>query len=88
MQSAKAELLAIPDRPLKPPVKRPKSSPPPGLTGGSTNSPKHFVDGRIKSGQGDKAGRWDDFFRTGPRLSEDFMTERDQGVAEEREPFC
>jgi antitoxin VapB len=31
--------------------------------------------------------RWDDLFLNGPRMSEDFMTERDQGVAEEREPL-
>jgi antitoxin VapB len=31
--------------------------------------------------------RWDDLFLNGPRMSEDFMTERDQGIAEEREPF-
>jgi len=30
--------------------------------------------------------RWDEYF-DGPRASEDFMTERDQGVAEEREPL-
>jgi antitoxin VapB len=31
--------------------------------------------------------RWDDFFLDGPHVSDDFMSERDQGVAEEREPF-
>ena len=31
--------------------------------------------------------RWDDLFLNGPRMSEDFMTERDQGVSEEREPL-
>jgi antitoxin VapB len=31
--------------------------------------------------------RWDDFFLRESRASEDFMTERDQGVAEEREPL-
>jgi antitoxin VapB len=31
--------------------------------------------------------RWDDLFLNGPRATEDFMSERDQGVAEEREPF-
>lgn len=31
--------------------------------------------------------RWDDLFLNGPRMSEDFMTERDQGVVEEREPL-
>lgn len=31
--------------------------------------------------------RWDDLFQNGPRVSEDFMTEREQPVAEEREPF-
>jgi antitoxin VapB len=31
--------------------------------------------------------RWDDYFRSAARVSEDFMTERDQGVVEEREPL-
>ncbi|MGE3145374.1 MAG: type II toxin-antitoxin system VapB family antitoxin [Pseudorhodoplanes sp.] len=31
--------------------------------------------------------RWDDLFQNGPRVSEDFMTVREQPVAEEREPF-
>lgn len=31
--------------------------------------------------------RWDDLFLNGPRMSEDFMTDRDQGVVEERESF-
>jgi len=31
--------------------------------------------------------RWDDLFLTGPRASEDFMTERQQPGAEERETF-
>lgn len=31
--------------------------------------------------------RWDDMFLTGPRASEDFMAEREQPAAEEREPF-
>jgi antitoxin VapB len=30
--------------------------------------------------------RWDEYFN-GPPASDDFMTERDQGVAEEREPL-
>ena len=29
--------------------------------------------------------RWDDLFQNGPRVSEDFMTEREQPAAEERE---
>jgi antitoxin VapB len=29
--------------------------------------------------------RWDDLFREGPRATEDFMRERDQPAAEERE---
>lgn len=29
--------------------------------------------------------RWDDLFQSGPRVSEDFMSDRDQPVAEERE---
>ena len=31
--------------------------------------------------------RWDEFFVNGPRVSNDFMTERDQPRAEEREPL-
>jgi antitoxin VapB len=31
--------------------------------------------------------RWDDLFQVGPRLSEDFMVEREQPAAEEREPL-
>jgi antitoxin VapB len=31
--------------------------------------------------------RWDDFFLHGPRASEDFMEERRQPPAEEREPL-
>ena len=31
--------------------------------------------------------RWDDLFLNGPRASEDFMVEREQPVAEEREPL-
>jgi antitoxin VapB len=31
--------------------------------------------------------RWDDLFTTGPRASEDFMSERGQPPAEEREPL-
>jgi antitoxin VapB len=31
--------------------------------------------------------RWDEFFVDGPRVSEDFMGERDQPSAEEREPL-
>ena len=34
-----------------------------------------------------KGGRWDDLFQSGPRASEDFMTERKQPEAEEREPL-
>src|SRR5580704_12200176 len=30
--------------------------------------------------------RWDEYFN-GPRASDDFMSERDQGVADEREPL-
>lgn len=28
--------------------------------------------------------RWDDLFQSGPRVSDDFMSDRDQPVAEER----
>jgi antitoxin VapB len=31
--------------------------------------------------------RWDDLFQNGPRASDDFMTEREQPKAEEREPL-
>jgi antitoxin VapB len=31
--------------------------------------------------------RWDDLFQNGPRVSEDFMIERGQPAAEEREPL-
>ena len=31
--------------------------------------------------------RWDEFFVNGPRVSEDFMSERGQPSAEEREPL-
>jgi len=31
--------------------------------------------------------RWDDLFLIGPRVNEDFMSEREQPVAEERDPF-
>jgi len=31
--------------------------------------------------------RWDDLFQKGPRASDDFMAEREQSDAEQREPF-
>ena len=31
--------------------------------------------------------RWDDLFLNGPRASDDFMSEREQPLPEEREPF-
>ena len=31
--------------------------------------------------------RWDEFFESGPRVSDDFMSERDQPSAQEREPL-
>jgi antitoxin VapB len=31
--------------------------------------------------------RWDEFFVNGPRVSHDFMGQRDQPVAEERDPL-
>lgn len=34
-----------------------------------------------------KGKRWDDLFENGPRVSEDFMIEREQPAAEERETF-
>ncbi len=30
---------------------------------------------------------WNDFFLNGPRVSEDFMTDREQALPEEREPL-
>lgn len=34
-----------------------------------------------------KGRRWDDLFLSGPRVTEDFLGERVQPAAEEREPF-
>lgn len=34
-----------------------------------------------------KGKRWGDLFENGPRVSEDFMSEREQPAAEEREAF-
>jgi antitoxin VapB len=34
-----------------------------------------------------KGRRWDDWFLNGPRFSEDFMIDREQPAAEEREPL-
>ncbi|MBB3384237.1 MULTISPECIES: type II toxin-antitoxin system VapB family antitoxin [unclassified Rhizobium] len=34
-----------------------------------------------------KGKRWDDLFLHGPRVSDDFLDEREQPVAEERESF-
>lgn len=34
-----------------------------------------------------KGRRWDDLFESGPRASSDFLSERDQPSAEEREPL-
>jgi antitoxin VapB len=34
-----------------------------------------------------KGRRWDDLFQSGPKVSEDFMTQREQPPAEEREPL-
>ena len=31
--------------------------------------------------------RWDEFFVNGPRVSDDFMSQRDQPPAQEREPL-
>jgi antitoxin VapB len=31
--------------------------------------------------------RWDEFFENGPRVSDDFMRERDQPPPQQREPF-
>ena len=31
--------------------------------------------------------RWDDLFESGPRASDDFMSEREQPAVEEREPL-
>ena len=34
-----------------------------------------------------KGRRWDDLFQSGPKASEDFMTQREQPPAEDREPL-
>ena len=34
-----------------------------------------------------KGRRWDDLFHSGPKVSEDFMTQREQPPAEDREPL-
>ena len=34
-----------------------------------------------------QGSRWDDLFQSGPRASDDFMTERKQPQAEERSPL-
>jgi antitoxin VapB len=34
-----------------------------------------------------KGKRWEDFFLSGPHVSNDFMAEREQPAAEEREPL-
>jgi antitoxin VapB len=34
-----------------------------------------------------KGKRWDELFENGPRVSEEFLSEREQPVAEEREPL-
>jgi len=34
-----------------------------------------------------KGKRWDDLFLGGPRVGEDFLAEREQPPAEDREPF-
>jgi antitoxin VapB len=34
-----------------------------------------------------KGRRWDDLFQSGPKVSEDFMTQREQPPAEDREPL-
>lgn len=31
--------------------------------------------------------RWDEFFLNGPHVSDDFLNDREQGIAEEREPL-
>jgi antitoxin VapB len=31
--------------------------------------------------------RWDEFFKNGPRVSDDFMSERDQPPVQDREPL-
>jgi antitoxin VapB len=45
----------------------------------------------VKVGRGrlivPKGLRWDDFFQNGPRVSDDFMAERVQPQADEREPL-
>jgi len=38
-------------------------------------------------GMASARNRWDDFFLNGPRVSDDFMRERDQPPAQDREPL-
>jgi hypothetical protein len=42
---------------------------------------------RAYLGMSSASNRWDDFFLNGPRVSDDFMREREQPPAEEREPL-
>jgi hypothetical protein len=95
MQSAHAAIIALDGRVERNLIRSPKTaaknSPPAGLTRESTSlstgAKKKDVDDRVKPGQGDKGGRWDDYFLNGPHVSDDFMTERDDPPAEEREPL-
>jgi hypothetical protein len=63
-----------------------------GAIGGSSrrsrNTATPAVDGRDKPGQGGEKGRWTDFFGNLLKTSDNFMIDRDQGIAEEREPLC
>jgi len=34
-----------------------------------------------------RSGRWDDLFSHGPRVTADFLEEREQPLAQERDPF-
>ena len=42
---------------------------------------------RAYLGTGPLRSRWDDFFLNGPKVSDDFMRERDQPPQQEREPL-
>jgi antitoxin VapB len=42
---------------------------------------------RTYLGMASVRNRWDDFFLNGPRVSDDFMRERDQPPAKDREPL-
>ena len=62
----------------------------PPAQGGRLSGDVHHVD-ILKIGRSrvivPQGKRWDDLFQSGPRVSDDFMAEREQPAAEEREPL-